>query len=144
MLVDKVDLLLEQAERARFHLKDQLDRSATTIVIQVARARTAVLRGAPEEAVPFYEQVMASLAAAIGDVRGLGLLVGSEFTSADGKPDTATAQAAQQEAAKRGLLLLTCGVHGNVIRVLSPLVLTDAELDEALAAWEDALAFALG
>ena len=35
------------------------------------------------------------------------------------------------------------GVHGNVIRVLSPLVITDAELDEALAVWEDALAHVL-
>ncbi len=39
VLVDKIDVLLEHADRVRFHLKDQLDRSATAIVIQVARAR---------------------------------------------------------------------------------------------------------
>ncbi len=44
---------------------------------------------------------------------------------------------------RRGLLLLKAGVHGNVIRVLCPLVVTDAELDEALAVWEEALAATL-
>ena len=38
-----------------------------------------------------------------------------------------------------GLLLLKAGVHSNCIRVLCPLVITDAELDEALGAWDDAL-----
>jgi 4-aminobutyrate aminotransferase/(S)-3-amino-2-methylpropionate transaminase len=44
-----------------------------------------------------------------------------------------------QAAFERGLLLLKAGVYGNCIRVLSPLVLSDAELDEALAVWEDSL-----
>ncbi len=39
VLVEKLDLVIEQAERARFHIKDQLDRSATAIVIQVGRAK---------------------------------------------------------------------------------------------------------
>jgi 4-aminobutyrate aminotransferase/(S)-3-amino-2-methylpropionate transaminase len=47
-------------------------------------------------------------------------------------------------ALQRGLLLITCGVHGNCVRVLVPLVVTDAELDEALGAWEEALAASLG
>ena len=42
-------------------------------------------------------------------------------------------------AMQRGLLLLKAGVQGNTIRVLCPLVLTDAELDEALAVWGEAL-----
>jgi 4-aminobutyrate aminotransferase-like enzyme len=46
-------------------------------------------------------------------------------------------------ALQRGLLLLKAGVHGNSIRVLCPLVVTDAELDEALGVWEDALVEAL-
>ena len=44
-----------------------------------------------------------------------------------------------EEALARGLLLLQAGVHGNCIRVLVPLVISDAELDEALDVWEDAL-----
>ncbi|WP_100444481.1 aspartate aminotransferase family protein [Glycomyces xiaoerkulensis] len=76
----------------------------------------------------------------IGDVRGLGLLVGSEFTGPDGKPDTATAQAAQKEAAARGLLLLTCGAHMNVVRMIPPLVVDAAQVDEALGIWSDVVA----
>jgi 4-aminobutyrate aminotransferase/(S)-3-amino-2-methylpropionate transaminase len=44
---------------------------------------------------------------------------------------------------ERGLLLLKAGVAGNCIRVLVPLVISDAELDEALDVWEDALSAAL-
>ena len=48
-----------------------------------------------------------------------------------------------EQGEERGLLLLKAGVYGNAIRVLCPLVLTDAELDEALGVWEDALAHVL-
>ncbi|MFB9905908.1 aspartate aminotransferase family protein [Allokutzneria oryzae] len=76
----------------------------------------------------------------IGDVRGLGLLVGSEFTTEDGQPDNATAQAAQKAAAERGLLLLTCGAHMNVVRMIPPLIVTAEQVDEALEIWADAVA----
>ncbi|HVW42546.1 MAG TPA: aminotransferase class III-fold pyridoxal phosphate-dependent enzyme [Amycolatopsis sp.] len=78
--------------------------------------------------------------AEIGDVRGLGLLVGSEFTTADGKPDSATAQAAQQEAARRGLLMLTCGAYMNVVRMIPPLVVTSEQIDDALNIWRETVA----
>ncbi|MCP3798230.1 aminotransferase class III-fold pyridoxal phosphate-dependent enzyme [Allokutzneria sp. A3M-2-11 16] len=76
----------------------------------------------------------------IGDVRGLGLLVGSEFTTADGEPDNATAQAAQKAAAERGLLLLTCGAHMNVVRMIPPLIVTAEQIDEGLEIWAEAVA----
>lgn len=76
----------------------------------------------------------------VGDVRGLGLLVGSEFTTADGHPDRETATAAQQLAARKGLLLLTCGPHMNVVRMIPPLIVTEAQIDDALAIWSDVLA----
>jgi len=76
----------------------------------------------------------------IGDVRGLGLLVGSEFTTADGEPDNATAQAAQKAAAERGLLLLTCGAYMNVVRMIPPLVVTAEQVEEALGIWADVVA----
>jgi 4-aminobutyrate aminotransferase len=76
----------------------------------------------------------------IGDVRGLGLLVGPEFSTADGEPDTATAQAAQREAAQRGLLLLTCGAYMNVVRMIPPLVVTAEQVDEALGIWGETVA----
>ena len=55
----------------------------------------------------------------------------------DPAPDLATAVV--EAAAERGLLLLKSGIYSNCIRVLAPLTLTEAELDEALGAWEDAL-----
>jgi 4-aminobutyrate aminotransferase/(S)-3-amino-2-methylpropionate transaminase len=49
------------------------------------------------------------------------------------------ASAVVEAAAERGLLLLKSGIYSNCIRVLCPLVITDAELDEALDVWEQAL-----
>ena len=75
----------------------------------------------------------------IGDVRGLGLMLGNEFRDADGKPDPATAAAAQQEAARRGLLLLTCGAWGNVVRLIPALVVNPDQIDEAAGIWAEAV-----
>jgi 4-aminobutyrate aminotransferase len=75
----------------------------------------------------------------IGDVRGLGLMLGSEFTTPDGTPDTATAQSAQRAAAERGLLLLTCGAFGNVVRMIPPLVVNAEQVDEAVTIWADSV-----
>ena len=75
----------------------------------------------------------------IGDVRGLGLLVGSEFTAADGTADRAKAAAAQQLAAKKGLLLLTCGAHMNVVRMIPPLIVTSEQIEDALKIWSEVL-----
>jgi len=49
-----------------------------------------------------------------------------------------------EQAFRNGLLLIKSGTDGNCIRVLTPLVITDPELDEALGVWEDALATVLG
>jgi 4-aminobutyrate aminotransferase len=75
----------------------------------------------------------------IGDVRGLGLMVGSEFTTPDGKPDTATAQRAQREAAARGLLLLMCGAWMNTVRMIPALVVNGEQVDDAVQLWSDAV-----
>ena len=75
----------------------------------------------------------------ITDVRGLGLMIGNEFRDADGKPDPVTAAAVQQEAARRGLLLLTCGAWGQVVRFIPALVVSPDEVDEAAGIWSDAV-----
>jgi len=75
----------------------------------------------------------------IGDVRGLGLMLGSEFVTPDGQPDPAAASRAQQKAAELGLLLLTCGPFGNVVRMIPPLVVTGEQVEDALAIWADAV-----
>ncbi|AOD21711.1 4-aminobutyrate aminotransferase [Rhodococcus sp. p52] len=76
---------------------------------------------------------------AIGDVRGLGLMVGLEFTT-DGAPDRERASAAQQLAAQKGLLLLTCGAHMNVVRMIPPLIVTTRQIEDALGIWSEVLA----
>ncbi|MFD0684644.1 aspartate aminotransferase family protein [Actinomadura fibrosa] len=77
---------------------------------------------------------------AIGDVRGLGLMQASEFTTPDGEPDPAAAARAHRAAADRGLLLLTCGAFGNVVRMIPPLIVTADQIDEALDLWSAAVA----
>jgi 4-aminobutyrate aminotransferase / (S)-3-amino-2-methylpropionate transaminase / 5-aminovalerate transaminase len=78
---------------------------------------------------------------AIGDVRGLGAMLAIELVSdrESKTPDPEIASKIVEEAASRGLLLLKSGIYSNCIRVLCPLVLSDAELDEALDVWEQAL-----
>jgi len=77
----------------------------------------------------------------VGDVRGLGAMLAIELVKEpiSKEPDADTASAVVEAAAARGLLLLKSGIYMNCIRVLAPLVLTDAELDEALGVWENAL-----
>lgn len=74
----------------------------------------------------------------IGDVRGRGLMVGTEFTN-KGQPDKDTAKAVQKECLKRNLLLLTCGSYENVIRWIPPLVVTEQQIYDGLRIFEDAL-----
>jgi 4-aminobutyrate aminotransferase/(S)-3-amino-2-methylpropionate transaminase len=77
----------------------------------------------------------------IGDVRGLGAMLALELVEdpETKQPAPALASAVAEEAAECGLLLLKAGTHSNCLRVLCPLVISDAELDEALGAWEEAL-----
>jgi 4-aminobutyrate aminotransferase/(S)-3-amino-2-methylpropionate transaminase len=79
---------------------------------------------------------------AVVEVRGLGAMLAIALAR-DGRPDADLATAVTEEAARRGLLLLKAGIHSNCIRVLLPLVISDAELDEALGVWEEALTEAL-
>src|SRR6266545_1987381 len=77
----------------------------------------------------------------VGDVRGLGAMLAIELVhdreSKDPAPELVSAVC--DEAFRNGLLLLNAGIYSNVIRVLAPLTITDAELDEAMGVWEDAL-----
>jgi len=82
----------------------------------------------------------------IGDVRGLGAMIALELVldpeTKEPAPDLATEVV--DHAARNGLLLLKSGIYSNCIRVLTPLVLADAELDEALSVWEHAFETVLG
>ena len=77
----------------------------------------------------------------IGDVRGLGAMLAIELVHDPARKDPAPELAAAVivAALERGLILLKAGIAGNCIRVLFPLTIEDAVLDEALGTWEDAL-----
>ena len=82
---------------------------------------------------------------AIGDVRGLGAMLAIELVHDRSTKDPAPelASAVVEAASERGLLLLKSGIYSNCIRVLVPLVISEAEVDEALGVWEDGLASVL-
>jgi len=76
----------------------------------------------------------------IADIRGLGSMVAVEFNHpASGKPDPEFTRKVQRVALEKGLLLLSCGVHGNVVRFLYPLTIEDHVMTEALAMLDAAL-----
>lgn len=83
----------------------------------------------------------------VGDVRGLGLMVGIEFVSRDGdatRPDAAAALAVQQATTRHGLLTLTCGPEGNVVRLIPALVVSDEEIAMGTRRFASALAEVAG
>ncbi len=83
---------------------------------------------------------------AIGDVRGLGAMVAFELVTdrATRAPDAALTQAIVAEAEARGLIILPCGTHGNVVRLLPPLTIPMAHVDEALDILEASIEAAVG
>jgi 4-aminobutyrate aminotransferase / (S)-3-amino-2-methylpropionate transaminase / 5-aminovalerate transaminase len=82
----------------------------------------------------------------VGEIRGLGAMLAIEIVRdiQTKEADTELATAIVEGACARGLLLLKAGIYGNCIRVLVPLVIADAELEEALAVWEEAIEEAAG
>ncbi|WP_437608328.1 4-aminobutyrate--2-oxoglutarate transaminase [Erwinia sp. V71] len=88
-------------------------------------------------AVKLGEQLTAALqdsgCKALAQVRGRGSMIAAEFNDpSSGKPAPDIARRIQQQALEAGLVLLTCGVHGNVIRFLYPLTIPDAQFSKAL------------
>jgi 4-aminobutyrate aminotransferase len=75
----------------------------------------------------------------IGDVRGLGLMVACEFTTADGQPDKATAKAIVNNCLENGLMLLTCGPYDNAVRWIPPLIVSAEQIKEAVGIFDEAL-----
>ncbi len=77
----------------------------------------------------------------IGDIRGRGAMIAVELVEADsGRPDAALAKAVAAAAHRRGVIVLTCGTYGNVLRFLPPLTISDDLLHDALDVLGEALA----
>jgi 4-aminobutyrate aminotransferase/(S)-3-amino-2-methylpropionate transaminase len=104
-----------------------LDVVTEPVFLDAARELGRTLRGRLDD--------LASRHPEIGEVRGLGSMLAFEF--AERTPDRA--KAVVDDAFDRGLILLSCGLYGNVIRLLPPLNITPEELDEGLAILEESL-----
>jgi 4-aminobutyrate aminotransferase len=75
----------------------------------------------------------------IGDVRGLGLMVGVELVGANGAPDGALAKHVLAGCRESGLLLLNCGPYDNVVRFIPPLVVDEHQVRQAVRIFEESL-----
>lgn len=74
----------------------------------------------------------------VGDVRGLGAMVGAELVVSRETREPASLGPVLQRCIRGGVIVVKCGIHGNVIRMLAPLVISDAEVNEALDVLEAA------
>jgi 4-aminobutyrate aminotransferase len=111
---------------------------AAAIAVLEAVREPEFLEGATRlgEALRARLDALAAAHPSIGDVRGLGPMIAFEL--AERTPDRA--KAIVDAAFERGLLLLACGLYGNVIRLLPALTIADEELEEGLALLEESLA----
>jgi 4-aminobutyrate aminotransferase-like enzyme len=78
---------------------------------------------------------------AITEVRGLGAMMAIELHEGGdpSKPGVALVKKILESCRERGLLIISAGLHGNVIRILCPLVITDAQLDRGLSILDEEL-----
>jgi 4-aminobutyrate aminotransferase len=76
----------------------------------------------------------------IGDVRGLGLMIGVEFTDPDGAPATGLVKDIIGRCLEDKLILLNCGTYSNVVRWIPPLIVTPDQIDTGLQIFAGALA----
>lgn len=75
----------------------------------------------------------------LAEVRGRGLFIGAEFVDEEGRPDGDVVDAIQQYCFEHGVLVWTAGRHGNVLRLLPPLVITHELAETALNIVADAI-----
>ncbi len=75
----------------------------------------------------------------LGEVRGMGLMVGLEIGIHGRNPDPVLARRIQATCLDSGMLLLTCGTYGNVLRWIPPLIVTEEQIRDGLLIFEEAL-----
>lgn len=120
--------------------------NAVVAAAAIATVRTIREEGLVENPRDRGERLIAALrqiqagSEVIGDVRGWGLMVATEFTRDGRKPAPEIAKAVSRACLERGLMLLTCGNDGNTIRWIPPLIVDDERIDDALSILDEALA----
>ena len=75
----------------------------------------------------------------IGDVRGLGFMLGIEFVRADGSPDPDLLERVMDGCIERGLIIVECGTHKNIARLMPPLMTSREEMQQAISILEEAI-----
>ena len=117
------------------------------VACAVAEATVRVLQdGVVDNAARMGEVLMGGLAEIqsrfplLGDVRGLGLMVGCEFTHADGSPAADLVKRVIGRCLDDKLLLLNCGTYNNVVRWIPPLIVSQEQIETALGIFERAVA----
>lgn len=110
----------------------------------LANIRYMLRENLPEQARRKGEYLMERLRSLglplVGELRGLGLMIGIELVKdAQRTPAAAEANAVREVCLKRGVLIGVGGIHGNVLRLQPPLVITKEELDRALATLAESL-----
>jgi 4-aminobutyrate aminotransferase len=75
----------------------------------------------------------------IGDVRGMGLMIATEFVKPDGSPDSETPTKIMKICHQKKLLIMMCGTYGNIIRWIPPLIVTKKQIDDAIVIFTEAL-----
>jgi 4-aminobutyrate aminotransferase len=101
--------------------------------------------GLVERAAARGEQLLSALRSTVGDhpavgeVRGRGLMVGVELVDAGGRPASELASHVLRHACELGLLLLSCGAYGQVVRLIPPLVVSEDQVDQAVGIFAEAL-----
>ena len=119
--------------------------NAVACAAAVATIRAIQEEGMVDNAATLGALLKAELAAAggrhtaIGDVRGLGLMVGVELVARDGAPDAALTKRVLAGCRERGLLLLNCGPYDNVVRFIPPLVVGEEQVRRAVRIFEETL-----
>lgn len=76
----------------------------------------------------------------IGDVRGLGLMVATEFVNPDGSPNPEAVKQVVAKAFEAKTLLITCGTYDQAIRIVPPLVVNEGQIREFLEVYRRAVA----
>ena len=115
--------------------------AAGLAVLEVIREEN-LLENARRQGAYLLEQLrqLQAQAPVIGDVRGIGLMLGVEFVQPDSKaPNPEAARRVMQRALKGGMILYPCGHWGQTIRLIPPLNITREQVDEGLAIFRDAI-----
>ena len=99
----------------------------------------------PERAAKLGKEMLDHLSQAakgkphIGEVRGLGMMIAVEFNDENGNPSKEWAEKVAARCFENKLLVLTCGTHGQAIRLIPPLNLSDGEAEQGLRILEKCL-----